>query len=65
MQLVSLHEVENAVLEVVMNGDLYRMDEDRHWKVTHNTGTMSKHIETLVHMGRNVFGISCLGVGSS
>jgi hypothetical protein len=37
MQLVSLHEVENAVLEVVMNGDLYRMDEDRHWKVTHNT----------------------------
>jgi hypothetical protein len=65
MQLVSLDEVENAVLEVVMNGDLYRMDEDRHCKVTHNTGNMSKHVETLVNMGRNVFGISCLGVGSS
>jgi hypothetical protein len=32
-------------------------------KVAHNTGNMSKHVESLVNMVQREFGIGCLGVG--
>jgi hypothetical protein len=32
-------------------------------EVSHNTGNMSKHVESSVNMARREFGIGCLGVG--
>jgi hypothetical protein len=31
--------------------------------VAHNSGNVSKHVESLVNMARREFGIGCLGVG--
>jgi hypothetical protein len=32
-------------------------------EVAHNTGNMSKHVESSVNMARREFGIGCLGIG--
>ena len=60
---VSLHEVENPLLEVVKYSDLHCMEEVGLREVTHDTGNMSKHVESSVDMARREFGIGCLGVG--
>jgi len=60
---VCLHEVENPLLEVVKHADLHCMEEVGLWEVAHNTGNMSKHVESSVDMARQEFGIGCLGVG--
>ena len=58
-----LHEVENPLLEVVKHADLHCMEEVRLREVAHNTGNMSKHVESSVNMARREFDIRCLGVG--
>jgi hypothetical protein len=58
-----LHEVENPLLEVVKHADLHCMEKVGRKEVAHNTGNMLKHIESSVNMVRQVFGISCFGVG--
>jgi hypothetical protein len=60
---VRLHEVENPLLEVVKHADLHCMEEVGLREVAHNTGNMSKHVESLVNMARREFLIGCLGVG--
>jgi hypothetical protein len=47
---VRLHEVENPLLEVVKHADLHCMEVIGLWEVAHNTGNMSKHIESWVDM---------------
>jgi hypothetical protein len=39
------------------------MEEVRIREVTHNTGNMSKHVESSVNLAPWEFGICCLGVG--
>ena len=58
-----LHEVENPLLEMVKHTNLHCMEEVGLQEIAHNTGNMSKHIESSVNMARRVFGIRCLGVG--
>ena len=58
-----LHEVENPLLEAVKHADLHCMEEVGLREVSHNTGNMSKHVESSVNMARQEFGIGCLGVG--
>jgi hypothetical protein len=60
---VLLHEVENPLLEVVKHADLHCMEEVGLREVAHDTGIMSKHVESSVNMARQEFGIGCLGVG--
>jgi len=58
-----LHEVENPLLEEVKHADLHCMVEVGLREVAHNTGNMSKHIESSVNMARRELSIGCLGVG--
>ena len=58
-----LHEVENPLLEVVKHADQHCMEEVRLQEITHNTGNMSKQIESSVDMSKPEFGMRCLGVG--
>jgi len=60
---VRLPEVENPLLEVVKHADLHCMEEVGLREVAHDTGNMSKQVESLVNMVRREFGIGCLGVG--
>jgi len=60
---VRLREVENSLLEMVKHADLHCMEEVGLWEVAHDTGNMSKHVESSVDMARQEFGIGCLGVG--
>jgi len=62
---VRLHEVENQILEVVRHADLHCMEEVRLREVAHDTGNMSKLVESSVDMARREFHISCLGVGTA
>jgi hypothetical protein len=57
-----LHEVENPLLEVVMNADLHCMEEVGLREVSHNTGNMSKHVESSAKMAQREFVLSWLGV---
>ena len=58
-----LHEVEHPLLEVVKHADLHCMEEVRLREVAHDTGNMSKNVESSVDMAQLEFGIGCLGVG--
>ena len=58
-----LHEVENPLLEVVKHANLHCMEKVGLWEVAHNTGTMSKHVESLVNMVRREISIGCPGAG--
>jgi len=60
---VRLHEVQNPLLEVVKHADLHCMEEVGLREIAHNTGHMSKHVESSVNMARRELGIRCLGVG--
>jgi len=60
---VCLHEVEDPLLEVIKHADLHCMEEVGLWEVAHDTGNMSKHVDSSVNMARQEFGICCLGVG--
>jgi len=60
---VRLHEVENPALEVLKHVDLHCMEEVGLSEVAHNSGNMSKHVESSENMVRQEFGIGCLGVG--
>jgi len=55
--------VENPLLQVVKHAGLHCMQEVGLREVTHDTGNMSKHVESSVDMARREFGIGCLGVG--
>jgi hypothetical protein len=59
---VRLHEVENPLLEVVKHANLHCMEEAGLREAARNSGNMSKHVESLVNMVRQGFGIGCLGV---
>jgi hypothetical protein len=55
--------VENRLLEEeVKHADLHCMEEVGRREVAHDTGNMSKHIESWVDMARREFGIGCLSV---
>jgi hypothetical protein len=60
---MGLHEVENRLLEVVEHAELHGMEVVGLWAVVHNTGNLSKHIESSVKMARREFIIGCLAVG--
>jgi len=60
---VRLHEVENPLLDVFKHADLHCMEEVRLREVAHDTGNMSKKVESSANMARREFGIGCLGVG--
>jgi hypothetical protein len=45
-----LREMENPLMEVVKHPDLHCMEEVRLWEVTHDTGNMSKHVESSVNI---------------
>jgi len=60
---VCLHEVENPLLEVVKHADQHCIEEVRLREITHNTGNMSKQIESSVDISQPEFGMRCLGVG--
>jgi len=49
---VRLHDVENPLLEVVKHADLHCMEEIGLREVAHNTGNVSKHVESSVNMAR-------------
>ena len=57
-----LHEVQNQLLEVIKHADLHFMEEVGLREVAHDTGNMSKHVESSVNMAPIAFGIGCLGV---
>jgi len=57
------HEVENQLLEVVKHAELHGMEVVGLWAVVHNTGNLSKHVESSVKMARREFIIGCLAVG--
>ena len=58
-----LLEVENPLPEVVKHADLHCMEEVGYGEVGHNTGNMSKQVESSVNMAQQEFSIGCLGVG--
>ena len=58
-----LHEMENPLLEVINHADLHCMEQVRLQEVAHDTGNMSKQVQSSVTMARREFGIGCLGVG--
>ena len=58
-----LHEVENPLLELVKNAALDCTEEMGLWEGTHDTGNMSKHVESFVNMARQEFCIGSPGVG--
>ena len=60
---MGLHDVENPLLEVIKHGDLLSIEEVEFREVAHDTGKMSKHVESLVNMARREFGIGYLRVG--
>jgi hypothetical protein len=60
---VRLHEAENPHVEVIKHTDLHGMEEVVLREVAHNTGTMSKHVESSVIMAPPEVGIGCLVVG--
>jgi hypothetical protein len=60
---VRLHEVENQLLDAIKHADLHCMEKVGLWEVAHDTGNMSKHIESSVNMAGREFGIHRLGVG--
>jgi hypothetical protein len=60
---VRLRDVENPLLIVIKHAHLHWMEVIGLWEVAHDTGNMSKHIESLVIMARQEFSFSCLSVG--
>jgi len=60
---VHVHKVENVLLMVVKHADLHKMEEVRLWEISHGTGTISKDMQSLVHMARQWFGIGCIREG--
>jgi len=61
---VHLHAVENPLLEVVKHADLHCIKDVRLHEGSHNTWNISKHVESLVNMAQQEFGIGCVGAGS-
>ena len=55
--------MENPLLEVVKHVDRDCIEEVGLREVVHDTGNMSKQVESSVNMARREFGIGCLGVG--
>jgi hypothetical protein len=55
--------VENPLLEVFKHANRHCVEEVGLRVVAHDTGNMSKHVQSTVNMPRREFGIGCLGVG--
>jgi len=55
--------VEIPLLELLKDADLHCMEEVGLREVAHNTGNVSKHIDTSVNMAQQEFVIGCIGVG--
>jgi len=47
---VRLHKQKNPLLKVVKHADVHCMEKVGLREVTHDTGNMSKHIQSLVNM---------------
>jgi hypothetical protein len=60
---VRLNVAENPRLVGVNHANLHGMEDVGLEEVTHDTGTMSKLVESSVHIVLQSFGIGCLGVG--
>jgi len=60
---VHLHEVYNPLREVLKHADLHCMEEVGLREVAHDTGNMSKHVQSSLGIARQEFGIGCHGVG--
>ena len=58
-----LHALENPLLEVSKHDDLHCMEDDGFRDVAHDTGNVSKNLDSLVNMARRELSIACLGVG--
>jgi hypothetical protein len=58
-----IHEVEYPLLEVIKRANVHCMEEVGHRKISHDTGNLSTHIESSVHMARREVGTGLLGVG--
>jgi len=56
------HEVQNPLLEVIKHTDLHGMEEVGLRKFAHDTGNMSKHVESSVNIAQPEVGIGYLGV---
>ena len=59
---VRLHDVDNTLLKVVLHADLHWMEEVGLREIAHNTGNMSKQVESWLDMPRREIGIGNLGV---
>jgi hypothetical protein len=61
--LLHLHEGDNLPLEVVKHADLHWMKEVSLKEVAHNSGKMSRHVETSVNMAQREISFGHIGVG--
>jgi hypothetical protein len=61
--LLRLHEGDNLPLEVVKHADLHCIKEVSLKEVAHNSGKMSRYVETSVNMAQRVISFGHLGVG--
>jgi hypothetical protein len=61
--LISLHKVEYALQYVVNLTNLHCMEVVGLRQVAHNTGTMSKHVESSPNMVRQMIGMGCRRIG--
>jgi hypothetical protein len=59
---VCLHEVENGLLEGVKDANLHCLEEVGLREVTHDTGNLSKLIQSSEYMVQQEFGLGCHGV---
>jgi hypothetical protein len=55
--------VEKPLLEVIKHANMHCMEEVRLWEVAHDTGNMSKPVESWVNMVGREFGSGCFRVG--
>jgi len=59
---MSLHEVENPLLEAVEHAEMHWIEEVSLREIAHNPGNISKHVESFVTMMWRDFGTGCIGV---
>ena len=57
-----VHEVGKPILEEIKHADLHCPEEVRHQEVAHDTGNISKDVESSMNMARQEYGIELFGV---
>jgi len=58
-----VHEVENLLVQVVKHVDMHCVEEVGLREVDHNTGNMSKQVESFMNTAQREFSIGCLRLG--